>query len=119
MELKACIRETKHLTRGAFGIDFGWGNGYVFLPKGHPLYRKHYDVINKEVNVHGGLTFSEYMSHEWLRTMGFEKEYHGMWCVGFDTAHYGDSLNRWPKEKVEEETENLRLQLINYIKKIT
>ena len=98
MELKACIKETKHLTRGAFGID---------------------DVINREINVHGGLTFSEYMSYTWLKTMGFEKEYHGMWCVGFDTAHYGDSLNKWPQEKVEEETENLRLQLINYIKKIT
>jgi len=38
----------------------------------------------------------------------------GKWCVGFDTAHYGDSLVRWPKEDVQEEANNLLSQLQSY-----
>jgi hypothetical protein len=38
-------------------LEHGWGNGYVLIPHNHPFYKKHYDSI--DVNVHGGLTFSE------------------------------------------------------------
>lgn len=31
--------------------------GYVGVPEGHPMYRKHYDEV--DVRAHGGLTFSD------------------------------------------------------------
>jgi len=39
-------------------------NGYVALPKGHPCYGKGYDNI--DVEVHGGLTFSERLLVGWF-----------------------------------------------------
>ena len=51
--MKTFLRENTWLTRGI--TDFGWGNGYVLIPQGHPLHGKHYDEI--DVDVHCGLTF--------------------------------------------------------------
>ena len=54
--------------------------GYVGIPKGHPLwgvkYDDAYDYI-QELNVHGGLTYSEMGKGDW-------------WWFGFDCAHAGD-----------------------------
>jgi hypothetical protein len=108
MKTKAVIRENTHLSRGY--MDFGWGNGYVLLPEGHKYHGLHYDNI--DVNVHGGLTFSELIEDEkdaeWY---GVGKEYVGYWAVGFDTANYGDTLEKWTKEAVMEETKKLEEQL--------
>jgi len=95
--------------------DRGWGNGYVLLPKNHPFYGMHYNSIS--VDVHGGLTYSsEFYSDDltnWnIKTEGITEEDIGKWCVGFDTSHYGDNLNRWPREKVEEKTILLFAQLV-------
>lgn len=76
-------------------LNRGWGNGYVALPKEHPCFGKSYYDI--DVKVHGGLTYAE-----------MEGDF---WVVGFDTAHAFDSMEKWPKEKVEEETIRLRDQL--------
>ena len=85
----------------------GWGNGYVIIPKGHPLHGKHYDDI--DVEVHGGLTFSESAKElDWPEITENDKE---GWVVGFDTAHYSDSLSNWPKEAVQKETRRLAKQL--------
>ena len=88
------------------GIDSGWGNGYVLIPEGHVLHGEHYDNINELVDVHGGLTFSEHSSK-----IDFIDCVDGYWVVGFDTAHYNDNLEKWPKHRVEEETERLAEQL--------
>jgi hypothetical protein len=48
--------------------------GYVYIPEGHPLFGKGYDEI--DIDVHGGLTFSERVGKYWL--------------IGFDCAHMGD-----------------------------
>lgn len=80
-------------------LDFGWGNGYVLLPPGHKYHGVHYDNI--PVEVHGGLTHSDLVTeNDWEE---IPKECVGWWCVGFDTVHYQDSLERWPKELVEQE----------------
>jgi len=76
--------------------EHGWGNGYVDLPPDHPMYGKDYDDM--PVRIHGGLTFAE-------------KQEDGMWRVGFDTVHAGDTLGKWPKEEVEKETRYLVEQL--------
>lgn len=92
----------------------GWGNGYVIIPKEHALHGKHYDEINDYINVHGGLTFSDPASDllgDWEEVD--ENDIEG-WIIGFDTAHYGDTLEYWTKERVEEETKNLLKQIEDF-----
>lgn len=109
MTLKTFVEENTWLSRNSF-MDFGWGNGYVVIPEGHPMHGKHYNEI--PVNVHGGLTFSESADNmDRERWLNLPDGVEGGWVVGFDTAHYGDKLYKWPKEKVERETKRLRLQL--------
>lgn len=89
------------------GIPHGWGNGYVIIPPVHPAYGKDYDDI--DVDVHGGLTFAMSTDEGWDHfPEGTPK---GHWCMGFDTAHSGDTLQRWPKEAVEAEAQRLKEQL--------
>lgn len=90
-------------------IETGYGNGYVVIPKGHPTHGIDYDDI--AVEVHGGLTFSALADGlAWPEIKDIDK---GGWVVGFDTAHLGDSLVRWPDEKsVMVEVDSLKRQLI-------
>lgn len=79
----------------------GWGNGYVRIAEGHSFYDKGYDDI--DVSVHGGLTFSEHMKDN-------NRFSDGYW-VGFDTVHYNDDLQKWPKDAVLDETKDLFRQV--------
>lgn len=91
------------------GRNTGWGNGYVVIPKGHKCHGKDYDDI--DVEVHGGLTFSDAADDikDWPEIIEEDK---GGWVIGFDTAHYDDDLNKWPNAKlVMEEAEILKDQL--------
>lgn len=87
----------------------GWGNGYVAISKGHPCYEMDYDSIHskyRSVDCHGGLTFA---AHD-IRNQPEETK--GMWIVGFDTLHYGDTISRWPDEAtVMAEANKLKMQL--------
>jgi len=110
--MKHFILENTWLKRNS-SIDFGWGNGYVIIPKGHKLYEKHYDEIHDimpHLDVHGGLTYSEYAHNNKLI-----EENEG-WVIGFDTAHFSDTLGNWSKERVEEETIKLKQQIIDFFK---
>ena len=99
------VRENNWLS----GMNHGWGNGYVVIFKGHPMYGKHYDEV--EVDVHGGLTFSGCAND----FPGTTEEMKDGWVFGFDTAHYSDDMERWPKEAVKRETENLKSQFIEML----
>jgi hypothetical protein len=87
----------------------------VLIPEGNPLHGKNYDDI--DVDVHGGLTLSQLVDEELIETWGVKhglplsKEDIGSWMVGWDTAHFGDTLKKWPKEAVQEETNRLMNQL--------
>lgn len=109
--MKVFIKEITWLTRKGI-IDFGWGNGYVLIPEDHPLHGKDYDDIF--VDVHGGLTFSELVDSKMVNEWGLDKDDEGKWCVGFDTLHTGDNIDRWPKYKVQQEAELLRDKLLKY-----
>lgn len=104
--MKTFIRENTWL----LGMDRGFGNGYVLIPKGHPMHGKHYDDI--PVDVHGGLTFSQLVNDKMIKEWELEESDKGAWCVGFDTAHYQDNNTNWPEQRVLEETERLKEQLI-------
>jgi hypothetical protein len=84
-------------------FEHGWGNGYVLLPKYHPFYGKDYDEIN--IIVHGGLTFGDYFDKntflKWIKdkdifgdiTVDNYEKFHDYWMIGFDTGHYGDTVD--------------------------
>lgn len=74
----------------------GWGNGYVAIPKGHPCYGLDRDAIYEKFGIYapGGLTYSDNYSSK-----RDPIETAGMWIVGFDTLHYGDTMEVWPDEK--------------------
>jgi len=89
-------------------IDRGWGNGYVVLPPDHPWFGLDYDQI--DVDVHGGLTFGKMTTN--LTWGEIEPNWLNCYIIGFDTAHYQDNLDEWPKERVIEETLRLKEQCI-------
>lgn len=83
----------------------GWGNGYVAVPPNHPAYKMDYATIMYPLDVHGGLTYSNFgdgvdAPEDW-------------WVFGFDTSHYMDNILIWPKEAVEAETRRLFCQLLD------
>ena len=75
--------------------EYGWGNGYVLLPEGHPDYDKDYNHL--PYSVHGGLTFSGIMN--------------GYWAIGFDTVHAGDNPDTCDFDYVLKETMSLKSQV--------
>jgi hypothetical protein len=111
--MKTIIVENNWLSReGQFAMDYGWGNGYVLIPRDHCLWGVYYDDI--PVEVHGGLTFNDLIEEEILENKNFSsitKEDIGSWMVGFDTCHSGDTLEKWSKEAVQAETDRLAKQL--------
>lgn len=113
-KLKWIVLPITWLSRGF--MDFGWGNGYVVIPKGHPLHGKHYDDINSHVDVHGGWTFSQEVDPEMaVKWEQLQTSDIGSWIIGFDTAHSGDTLDKWPRESVEEETIRAYTQILNMV----
>lgn len=92
--------------------NHGWGNGYVIIPKGHPLHGKDYNEI-EGIDVHGGITLSE--SANGLTGIFRQKRIpKDCWILGFDTAHFADTLETWPKKRVLKELNDFRLQCEQY-----
>ena len=110
------LRKNTWLNGGNLFVSrHGWGNGYAVIFKGHPMYGKSYNEI--PIDVHGGLTFSHDVNS--LNRESFPEitdEMKDGWMIGFDTAHYSDDMERWPKEEVKRETEHLKSQLVKLLK---
>lgn len=83
----------------------GWGNGYVAVPPNHPAYKMDYDTLIFPLEVHGGLTYSNFGDG-----VTAPKEW---WVFGFDTSHWDDNLEKWGKKAVEAETKRLFCQLLD------
>lgn len=72
--------------------------GYVGVAEGHPMFKKHYDAVEKPdgeyIDVHGGLTFSDFCqkggeAHSICHIPAPGEPDH-VWWLGFDCAHSGD-----------------------------
>jgi len=88
--------------------EHGWGNGYVCIPPGHPMYEVAYDDI--PVDVHGGLSFAcPAKDLDWPE---IPEDCKDCWIVGFATAHYGDTVENCDKWYVESQAEKLAEQLL-------
>lgn len=97
-------------------MEAGYANGYVAVPRDHPFFGKDYGDV--DIEVHGGLTFAapgSNISKDLPETEVLEGRLYDLdedwWVFGFDTCHYSDSLENWPREAVIEETLNLKRQL--------
>jgi len=114
MKFKTFIKETMHLRRSMSGVslDFGWGNGYVCIPNWHPFYGLGYDDIHDiaEISINGGLTFSSH-AKDIANWPELPKDCTDHWVIGFDTAHYRDTLLEWPINAVQLAADNLALQI--------
>lgn len=85
-------------------LNTGWGNGYVAVPPSHCLCGVDYLTCDNIIKVHGGITCSQFGDGKYA-----PKDW---WVFGFDTCHWNDNLDNWPKEAVIEETMNLFWQLV-------
>ncbi len=61
--------------------------GYVGVGPDHPAHGKNYDDV--DVDVHGGLTYSEACQGEICHVPEPGRE-HDIWWFGFDCCHFGD-----------------------------
>jgi hypothetical protein len=86
-------------------IDLGnYRCGYVSVPENHVFYGKDYSFLDSDIDVHGGLTFSDFLSLE-----GKKDNY----CFGYDTHHSFDYQIVRSLEYCVEECEKLADQLQN------
>lgn len=102
-QLKTHIVENTWLDRNY--CPCGWGNGYVLIPKGHPIYGRDYEGF--DIDVHGGITFSWKVDLELALQYCLPLDDLDRWMIGFDTAHFRDTLKSWPKERVQLEADSL------------
>lgn len=116
-------------------LDCGDYNGYVAIPPGNKYYGKSYGEITLDIDVHGGLTYSEPVilgEKTFVAGIPISPEYIGKrnyiledaeyitdnteigddwWIFGFDTMHHGDTPEKWDREAVVKETMKLMKQL--------
>lgn len=98
----------------------GYANGYVAIPKDHPLYEKfitYSDIDEFPLNVHGGVTYCSTtppisMEHVKFARKG-EEILEGALFIGFDTFHFGDNPRNWDFARCMNEVIMLRTQLEN------
>ena len=108
--MKWYVIENEHLIPNAKnptiiqGLRLGWGNGYVAVPPSNCLHGVDYLACDNIIEVHGGLTYATTGNG-----VNAPKDW---WVFGFDTCHWGDNLDNWPKEAVIEETMNMFWQLV-------
>ena len=80
-------------------ITHGYACGYVGVPKGHPWYGQ--DYYSVDVSIHGGLTYSG---------KNPSSKIDDLWWLGFDTAHFGDTMQNCSKAYCENEVASLLKQ---------
>ena len=96
---------------------FGYANGYVAIPPGHPFNGKDFNDI--DISVHGGVTYAETIEdtvgNNWgsIECIGFDSIDEipsGYFVLGFDTMHFGDD-STLDREWCIMETKNLLEEL--------
>lgn len=98
--------------------ECGYANGYVAVPKTHPLYeREYFHDVEDLINIHGGLTLSTYFSKfpkYKITLLSNDVIPEDSWVFRFDTKHCDDNKFNWDVTACIAETLNLLEQLENY-----
>lgn len=86
---------------------YGWGNGYVGVPKGHPWFGKCILELESIID-HDRINFASFFESvaDHSHFADFEKD---LFWIGFDTCGEED----WDKEYVQRETDRLRQMAID------
>lgn len=113
-----------HKMREKWGDDPSIGgeyNGYVAFDAELPqsfmrdASRKYSESLDYLIDVHGGITYDSDMDTTYpmipLTAMPDSEKLKTFRCIGFDTLHAGDTRDKWPLERVKEETLNLKKQI--------
>ena len=90
----------------------GWGRGFCLITKEHPLWIK-YKPEDIDIKTNGKLMIPGLITSTLVQIGFVEPKYLHWTCIGVDT--YGLNPEYWTKERVQEETENIKKQLINYV----
>ena len=89
---------------------YGWGNGYVVIPPGHPLYGENFDenLLDCERNI----SFVHF-GRDCDSSLDIPKDEQDHLIVGFDTYQYREDKGPSPytKEYVEAQAKHLAEQL--------
>lgn len=116
----AFINSTANERINSFG-DAGYANGYVAVPEEWELLPFDEETDDYVTDIHGGITFGSSGNNlpplwdpDKIETVygNFSDLDESYTVLGFDTCHWGDNLENWPRERVIEET----LRLMNQIK---
>lgn len=136
-KLVAFIRDTSFLDvnfdLSGYVFEHGTHNGYVAVPPENRYHGRSWKDMEEEINVHGGITFSEPVTYpDKMNGREIREEYIGKrnailekaefitenteigddwWIFGFDTAHWGDNKYDWDRQAVIDETLSLMEQL--------
>ena len=98
--------------------ECGYANGYVAVPKTHPLYeRDYFHDVEDLITIHGGLILSTYFSKfpkYKIIQLSIDTIPENSWVFGFDTKHCYDNKRNWNASACITETLNLLKQLENY-----
>lgn len=80
-------------------LSFGYRCGYVEIPN---------SITFNEIDIscHGGITFNSKQAPPPIIS---EK---GHYYIGFDCAHWGDSIKTWSKDKVAQELKSIVDQIL-------
>lgn len=122
-----CTEVNNHLnscySKFSPSMEVGEANGYIAIDKSHPLYGKHYDVVNKYLSAPGGFTYSEMLTHEFMslcEKIGevFKGELtdlpEDLWILGWDSCHYGMNRTNFSRKVCISKTLNIANELANF-----
>ena len=109
--------------KGMSPVEGGEYNGYVAFDKELPQSWQGLasflddNTLDNLVDVHGGITYDNSMS-DWenepvipLTEIPSPEVLKAFRCIGFDTLHAGDTVEKWPIDAVKAETLRLKEQI--------
>ena len=84
-------------------LEKGYANGYVAVPKNHPLYKNDWDDL--DIDIHGGITSIETF-HKDPNIIQLTDDVipEDSWVFGFDTQHFLDNRKNWNRGTCINET---------------
>ncbi len=98
-------------------LPHGWGNGYLYLPKGHPWYGIDYDSFDYNsitTNIPWGFTYATEETIHYPGQLCWE-DMDTYWVLGFDTMHYGNNIIDHDETWIDNTLASLKQDAVNIL----